>query len=57
MSAIIMVSHHEESYSERGNLAVCSVHKTALLELVEISQGQQSQLGIKTHTAYRLRTA
>ena len=51
-----MVSHHEESYSGRGNLTVCSVHKTALLELVEISQGQQSRLGIKTHTAYRLRT-
>ena len=39
-----MVSHHEKSYSEEGNFVVYSVHKKALLEPVEISQGQQSLL-------------
>ena len=34
-----MASHHEKSYSERGNLVVYSVHKKTLLESVEISQG------------------
>ena len=39
-----MVSHHEKSYSEEGNLVVYIVHKKALLESVEISRGQQSRL-------------
>ena len=34
-----MVSHHEKSYSEEGNLDVYIVHKKALLESVDISQG------------------
>ena len=43
-----MISHHDKSYSEEGNIVVYIVHKKALLESVEISQGQQSLLWIKT---------